>query len=201
MKNIAFLAAAAALPLAACTPDAEDQVGPKPSAMASADPVTSAANDPSLTTTMGADYVGLAGAGDRFEIESSRLALEKSQNEEVKAFAQMMIDQHTQSTAEVKAAAEAAGLTVAEPVLNPTQRQMLDNLSSLSGADFDSAYLGQQADAHQMALNLHRTYAQGGDTPQLRDAAGKIVTAVEMHIAELQALTGANSPAGRPSQN
>ncbi len=189
MTRIALIAALAALPLAACTPDSEDQVGNQMDDATPAEPMGTVANDPSLTTTMGLDYVGLAGAGDMYDIESSRLALEKSQSDEVKAFAQMMIDQHTQSTADVKAAAEAAGLTVADPVLNPTQQQMLDNLASLSGADFDSAYLGQQADAHQMALNLHRTYAESGDTQQLRDAAGKIVTAVEMHIAELQGLT------------
>lgn len=194
MTRIALIAALAALPLAACTPDSEDQVGNQMDDATPAEPVGTVANDPSLTTTMGADYVGLAGAGDMFEIESSRMALEKSQSDEVKAFAQMMIDQHTQSTAEVKAAAEAAGLTVADPMLNPTQQQMLDNLSALSGADFDSAYLGQQADAHQMALNLHRTYAESGDTQQLRDVAGKIVTAVEMHIAELQDLTSASQP-------
>lgn len=192
MTKLAILAAFAALPLAACTPDSEDQVGNQVDDATPAEPVGTVANDASLTTTMGADYVGLAGAGDMFEIESARLALEKSSSEEVKAFAQMMIDQHTQSTADIKAAAAAAGLTVADPVLNPTQQQMLDNLATLSGAEFDSAYLGQQADAHQMALNLHRTFAESGDTQQLRDAAGKIVTAVEGHLAELQGLTGAS---------
>lgn len=190
MTRIALIAALAALPLAACTPDSEDQVGNQADQATPAEPVGTVANDASLTTTMGADYVGLAGAGDMFEIESSRLALEKSQSDEVKAFAQMMIDQHTQSTADLKAAAEAAGLTVADPVLNPTQRQMVDNLATLSGAAFDSAYLGQQADAHQLALNLHRTYAENGDTQQLRDVAGTIVTAVENHKAALQDLTG-----------
>ena len=192
MTRIALIAALAALPLAACTPDSEDQVGNQIDQATPAEPVGTAANDASLTTTAGADYVGLAGAGDLFEIESSRLAREKSQSDEVKAFAQMMIDQHTKSTADVKAAAEAAGLTVADPVLNPTQQQMLDNLASLSGAEFDSAYLGQQADAHEMALNLHRTFAENGDTQQLRDVASTIAAAVERHIAELQGLSDAS---------
>jgi putative membrane protein len=37
-----------------------------------------------------------------FEIQSSQLALQKSQNEQVKKFAQMMVDDHTKAGKELK---------------------------------------------------------------------------------------------------
>jgi putative membrane protein len=189
MNKFALLAAAAALSLAACSAetDTNDDMAAD-AGMPSDDATVSAANDQTLTTTMAMEYVGMAGAGDLYEIESSRLALEKSASDEVKTFAQMMIDNHTATTAEVKAAAEAAGLTPPAPALSPTQQTMLDNLRNLAAEEFDRAYLGQQANAHQTALNLHRTYAEAGDTEQLREVAAAAVPIIERHIAELEGM-------------
>src|SRR3569623_1990088 len=52
-----------------------------------------------------------AGAGD-FEIQSSQLALTVSQNADIKAFAQMMIDDHTKAGGALKTAAATQGVTV-----------------------------------------------------------------------------------------
>lgn len=184
-RYAAILTTVVPLALAACSPEADapaDQASGSPAAE------TLAAQTPAApaTSTVAIEYATLAGAGDLFEIESSRLALSRSASDEVKAFAQMMIEQHTQSTQDLAAAAEAAGLTPVPASMNPMQQDMLDQLEGLSGAEFDAAYLGQQAEAHRMALDLHRTYAAGGDTAQLREAAGKIASAVEQHITELQ---------------
>ena len=58
------------------------------------------------------DFVNEAASGGMFEVQSSQLALERGQGDEVKAFAQMMITDHTANNEELKAAAEAAGVTV-----------------------------------------------------------------------------------------
>jgi hypothetical protein len=39
-----------------------------------------------------------------------------------------------------------------------------------------------------MALALHQTYASSGDTPQLKEAAGKALPIVKRHIAELESV-------------
>src|SRR3546814_14223752 len=73
--------------------------------------------------TDAASYVAKAGAGDMWEIESSKALRAKSQRDDVKAFAQMMIDNHGESTAKVKAAADAASITVPAPTLDPEQQR------------------------------------------------------------------------------
>src|SRR3546814_9222980 len=82
--------------------------------------------------TDAASYVAKAGAGDMWEIESSKALRAKSQRDDVKAFAQMMIDNHGESTAKVKAAADAASITVPPPALDPEQQRMLDEIKARS---------------------------------------------------------------------
>lgn len=146
------------------------------------------ASSSAMQPTTAMPYVTAAGASDLYEITSSRLALEKNTNPQVTQFAQMMIDHHTRTTQQVTAAARAAGMTPPPPQLMPMQQRMIDQLRPLSGDAFTRAYVEQQRQAHQMALMLHRNYAQNGDTAQLRQVAAAAVPIIEQHIRELQQL-------------
>ena len=143
------------------------------------------ANAPSDAAT----YLAKAGAGDLFEVESSKALIARSTNADAKMFARMMIDAHTQSTAKLKAAAKEAGLTVATPVLDAEQQRMLDEIKSASPDKVDALYHAHQATAHTAALALHKHYAEAGDTPTLKTAASEIVAVVEKHLAELDKLS------------
>ena len=103
----------------------------------------------------------------------------------------MMIDNHGESTAKVKAAADAASITVPPPALDPEQQRMLDEIRAADAASIDAVYIRNQQAAHDAALALHRAYATGGDTPGLKAAASEIVPVIEKHIAELQKLAQA----------
>lgn len=130
-------------------------------------------------------YVAKAGASDLYEIQSSQLAMDRAGGAQVRDFARMMIEHHTMTTREVTAAAQAAGLNPRPPALEPMQADMVRDLHGLSGAAFDRAYVAQQRTAHEMALNLHQTYAARGDNPRLRTVASRAVPIIRQHIAAL----------------
>lgn len=136
-------------------------------------------------TVDAAGYISKAGAGDLWEIESSKALLAKSANADVKKFAQMMIDHHGKSTAKIKAAAAEAKLEVAPPKLDTDQQKMLDDIKAADAASIDAVYLAHQKMAHDAALALHQGYAAGGDTASLKKAASEIVPVVESHRSEL----------------
>lgn len=142
-----------------------------------------------MPVTDASTYLAKAGAGDMFEIESSKAIAAKTANADIKAFANMMIAQHGQSTAKLKAAAAAAKLSVATPALDAAQQAALDKIKSATGTGADQAYLDAQRTAHDDALALHKGYADKGDTPQLKAAAGEIAPVVEHHIAALAKLS------------
>jgi putative membrane protein len=142
---------------------------------------------PSLAETA-ADYVAKAGAGDMYEIQSSKLVLASTKNAGLKKFANQMVTDHGKSTVNVKAAAAKSGLKPKPPMLDPDQQAMLKELKAASGAARDTAYVSQQKTAHAQALALHQGYAATGDKPALKAAAGKIVPVVQHHIDMLNGL-------------
>ena len=133
-------------------------------------------------------YMRTAASSDMFEIESGRLALQRSQNPAVRQFAQMLIDHHTMTTNELMAAARAAGIEPPPPAMLPRHMEMLDRLRNAPTGEFDAAFKREQIMAHQEALMLHRNYAAQGDVPQLRDTAARAVPIIEGHLNHAQGL-------------
>lgn len=135
-----------------------------------------------------ASYVMKAGAGDLYEKTSSQLVLETSKNAKLRQFAQMMIQDHSKSTAEVKAAAAKAGVAVAPPKLDAMGSRDVAALRAAKGTARDTLYVTQQKAAHQRALALHQGYAANGSAAPLKMVAGQIAPVVQTHITELQAM-------------
>ena len=141
-----------------------------------------------MTPTQASAYVAMAASSDMFEIESSRLALQRSQNTDIQQFARMMIDHHTQTTQQLSAAARAAGVTVPMS-MSPMHARLVTTLNAAgSGRAFDRVYATQQVLAHQQALALHGNYAVRGDTPALRQTAGAATPIVRGHLNTAQNL-------------
>lgn len=187
MKS-ALLFSAAALALAGCGTKDEADMPPDETAALDTMSAPSGPTEPAgtpATPTDAASYVVMAGAGDLWEIESSKALLAKSRDAGVRKFAQMMIDQHGQSTAKIKAAASAADVAVPAAALDSDQQKMLDAIKSADAAGIDAIYLAHQRTAHDAALALHQAYATNGDTDGLKKVASEIVPVVEAHRTEL----------------
>lgn len=174
MKTMIFCSALASLALTAATG--------APATMQTAGQTGSMDDAQAAAPRDAMGYARKAGASDLYEIESSRLALQKAGSGAVRQFGQMMIEHHSRTTQQLTSAARAAGMTPPPPALEPRQQKMIDELRGLSGAQFDAAYLRQQRMAHQQALALHSGYAENGDNAALRKAASAAVPIVQRHI-------------------
>jgi putative membrane protein len=144
-------------------------------------------------------FLAQAASGDQFEIQSSQLALQASQNAAVRNFANVMIADHTRLSQAMGAAAAAARLAPPPTTMLPAQQSMLDQLRSAgTGYAFDQAYQQAQVTAHQGALTLFQNYATGGDLPTIRTAAGQAIPTIQSHLAMAQALQVAPPPPPPP---
>ena len=190
MKAFLMTAAAAAM-LAACATIDNDLPPPDPEPMA---PVGIPA----------ATYLPSAASSDLFEIQSSRLALQRACSPALRGFAQMLIQDHTRMSGQLLSAARSAGLPEPPPQMAPHHQQMLDCLAAASPANFDAAYRMEQIAAHEEALTLHRSYADEGDHPALRGVAAAAVPIIQGHLGQAQTLptaTCAPPPAALPPED
>lgn len=143
-------------------------------------------------------FVEKVSLSDMFEIEASKIALERSQVQAVKDYAQMMIDAHTATTAELKPLAAAASV-VPPTALDNDHTAKLEDLRKASVADFDDKYIDQQTEAHENALNLLKDFAANGKDAGLQAFATKTAPAVDAHLQQVKALD--KSPADDITKN
>jgi len=134
------------------------------------------------------DFANTVAASDMFEIEAAKLAQDQGTSDKIKAFAAMMIKDHTASTAKLKeAAGQAAGVTVA-PALTTKQQMDLDVLKN-AGDQFDALYAQRQVAAHEEALTLLQGYAGNGTDAALKTFASDAVAVVQHHLDEAKKLS------------
>ncbi|MDX3927823.1 MAG: DUF4142 domain-containing protein [Shinella sp.] len=128
------------------------------------------------------DFVQEAGASDMFEVESSKLAVERA-DDATKAFARQMVMDHQKTTTEMKQMVEGGKVKATLPTaMTAAQQEMMDELKGLQGAEFTEQYQDDQVSAHETAVDLFRRYAEEGDNPELKAWAGKTLPALEHHL-------------------
>jgi putative membrane protein len=135
------------------------------------------------------DFVTLAAQSDMLEIDSSKLALQKSDNAKTKTFAQKMIDDHTATSTELKGLLSSGKVGVSAPTtLDKTHQAKLDKLTKLQGKDFTKQYDDMQVSAHKDAVSLFERYSKDGDNPELKAFAGKTLPKLQEHLKMAQEL-------------
>jgi putative membrane protein len=128
------------------------------------------------------DFAMSAAQSDQYEIEAAHDAAAQSRNPQVRAFAREMIEDHTRSGEALRQAATAAGLPPPPAAMSGDEAKMLAALQSLTGPDFDEAYIRQQILAHDQALAVEQSYAQSGSDATLRQAAQATIPIIQRHL-------------------
>lgn len=122
------------------------------------------------------------------EIETGKLAQSKSQNDEVKNFAQRMIDDHTKALEDLQQVAQAKGVTL-PTTPDAKHRAMAKKLNALSGDKFDRMYMtqGGVTDHRQTHQLLERAQARATD-PDVKQVVEQTLPVVQQHLTMAQQL-------------
>ena len=155
----------------------------------------------SLTAT-DKQFITKAAQSDQTEIQTSQLALKRSKNQEVKNFAQRMIQEHTNSTQQLTQIAKKKGFTPPKDV-GKENKALLSKLSKLNGTNFDRAYMQGQVQAHTKTLGEYQNYLKQGQDSDLTAFASQVAPIVADHLQMAQTMAGGSATSGsttpRPS--
>jgi len=127
-------------------------------------------------------FVLAAAQSDQYEIAAAQDALAQSQNPQVHAFAQRIIDDHTKSREALRQAALTSGLPSPPQAMDSDQAALLASLQSLRGPNFDRTYAKQQVLAHRQALAVEQSFASAGADSNLRRVARLGVPMIQHHL-------------------
>jgi len=140
-------------------------------------------------------FIGIAGVGNLFEIQSSQTALEKAQSADIKAFAQMMITDHTQANEQLAAVIQQADISVVPPNgIDAASAEKMEDIQTVTTDQFDRKYLRWQIQTHQASVALFTSYAQGGDNEQLKQFAAEMLPKLQAHLTRAVELNATFGP-------
>jgi putative membrane protein len=154
-------------------------------------------------------FVSTAAAGGLAEVELGHLAAGRAAHPGVQQFGQRMVMDHGAMNADLARLAERKGLSMpAAP--GPAHQQARDRLASLSGHDFDRAYMQEMVADHTKDIAHFEPQAQRGTDPDLQAFAAGALPVLREHLqmarnVNTQVVLGpvepaqpAASPLGRP---
>jgi putative membrane protein len=136
------------------------------------------------------DFVTKVAGGTEFELQAASIALEKSQNPSIKAFADRLIKDHTKAGDDLKktAAAEASVQMPQAPQVPQEMSMKLDELKSVSGKDFDSKFMDIMAADHREDVNLFKAYDAQGTDPAIKSFARRTLPTIERHMRDIESM-------------
>lgn len=130
------------------------------------------------------------------EIETGKLAQQKSKSEEVRSFAQKMIDDHTKAQSELEKIAKSKGVSLPSKP-DAKHQTAMKKLNTLSGAEFDKQYMKQAGvDDHREAHQLLERVSKQANDDDLKQYAATTLQAIDQHGKMAKEMTGSQSSGG-----
>jgi putative membrane protein len=132
-------------------------------------------------------FVKEAMEGGLAEVQLGQLTLQKSNNDQVKQFAQHMIDDHTKLNEEMKPVAQQLGVAIPAQV-SKKDSKIIAKLQALSGPAYDQAYIKDMVKDHKGDLSEFQAEASSGQDQLVKDAAAQGSKVIAQHLQMAQQL-------------
>jgi len=124
-----------------------------------------------------------AAEGSMLEVKLGQVAEQRAQSEEVKKFAQRMVEDHTKALDELKAIGAREHINLPTNISHQHSLKY-KALEKLSGAEFDKAYARDMVQDHEQDINEFKHGAATAQKPELRDFAQKTLPTLESHLQQ-----------------
>jgi putative membrane protein len=161
-------------------------------------PVTNAQSD----APSDPQIVGIVSVADQIDINYAKLALSKTNDKQVKDFAQQMITDHTSVQKAVADLAAKLNVTQADSEtsnsLKSQAQQTMQKLEGLNGKAFDKAYIDNEVAYHQAVINATNTVLiPSARNADLKSALQGAVPLFEGHLQHAQRVQSALDGGGK----
>jgi putative membrane protein len=134
-----------------------------------------------------AAFVRVASMANADEIAAAQQALQKTHNDDVKTFAQHMVDDHTAAGTELKALADSKNWLVSD-YPDVKHKRLMREENGLDPADFDKQYVSGQVKDHQEAVALFQMASDKSTDDQLKAFVNKQLPTFQDHLKMAQDL-------------
>lgn len=121
------------------------------------------------------------------EIRCAEMVAKRTENAEVRTFANKLVEDHKSLRTDLMAQAKAQKIAVVEG-LDKAQREALARLAELKGVEQDREFLKHQIECHEKGLRMYERWAKVTTDTDLRDVATRAVRMVRTHLEQARKL-------------
>ncbi|MCE6952544.1 DUF4142 domain-containing protein [Cereibacter sphaeroides] len=133
-------------------------------------------------------FADMAVSSALYGVAASETALERTQDDTVRAFAEKVLSERRHAAERLMAAAKSDSLAVGER-MSPRHAAEAETLRSAEAGMFDALYLAGQRRAIEEEVTLYQGFATAGQAGALRDAAGELLPDIMAGQEEARALS------------
>ncbi|HZY62686.1 MAG TPA: DUF4142 domain-containing protein [Edaphobacter sp.] len=126
-------------------------------------------------------FLRKAAEGGLAEVQFGKLATQKAVSEDVKTFAQKMVDDHSEFSKGLEPVADSMGVKLPTHLSKEDQAEY-EKLNGLSGEEFDNEYLTVMVRDHHKDLRAFRLEAANAQDPALRNTIVKGEHMIHEHM-------------------
>ena len=131
------------------------------------------------------------------EIDMARIAKQKTQNDDVKDFANMIESDHTSALEDLADLMQNNGMSPSN-ALSPDAKADIEKITALSGDEMDREFVNAMVTDHQKAIGMFRDQLNIAQSPDVRKYAERVLAILEMHLEKAQKLQSKLFGGGKP---
>ncbi len=128
-----------------------------------------------------AKFVTEAANGGMAEVELGKLAQQKGQHADVKAFGEMMVKDHSAANDELATLAKTKNITL-PATLGTEEQKLKDELSKKSPGDFDKSYIEDMVKDHEKDVKLFGDASKNLKDTDLKAFVDKTLPTLRSHL-------------------
>jgi putative membrane protein len=130
-----------------------------------------------------------AASANLMEVTLGRLAQSRGRDTRVKDFGGRMVTDHTNLQQQLTTFTSTSGIGFT-PGLTAQQQQDVNRLQSLSGSEFDRAYITMMVQHHQNDVYKFENESRDADAPRVRELATASLPVLRQHLSLAQRVAG-----------
>lgn len=131
------------------------------------------------------DFVEEAASSSMMEVELAQLAQQNAQSQEVKDYAQMIENDHSQANERLRTIAQQKNITLPAG-MKDDHRSEIDDLRDKTGQEFDQEYMDKMVSEHEDDISKFEDMREDVQDPDLQSWIDNTLTTLRQHRDEAE---------------
>ncbi|MDQ3395127.1 MAG: DUF4142 domain-containing protein [Bacteroidota bacterium] len=131
------------------------------------------------------EFVVEAASNSMMEVELGQLAVQKATSQEVKNFAQKIVNDHSAANEKLKIIAQKKNIALPNAVPNDHKKH-IDDLREKSGKEFDKEYMNLMVDEHKSDIDKYEGASGDLNDSEIKKWANETLSTLRQHKVEAE---------------